>query len=112
MCQRMRGIDPTMPSSNFRMDTQNIERCQASLLIQLRTSHIPPQAHLHRIGKADSPVCHKCCKADKAVHLTTCPAFAIQRGHMESHLRRASKSISTLLTSPNSFPQLFKVLHD
>ena len=50
-CQRLWGIDPSMPSPRFRRDTQGLEHWKASLLIQLRTRHVPLQAHLCRIGK-------------------------------------------------------------
>src|SRR5882724_2446840 len=94
-CQRLRAIDPSMPSSRFRRDTQGLERWKGSLLIQLRTGHVPLQAHLNRISKKDSPVCPMCNKADETVShfLTACAAFTIQRGCMERHLWQATKLV-------------------
>src|SRR5882724_1543678 len=40
-CQRLQRIDPSMPSSSFRKDTRGLERWKASLLVQLRTRHVP-----------------------------------------------------------------------
>ncbi|KAL4250030.1 hypothetical protein ABKN59_005951 [Abortiporus biennis] len=37
--------------------TEPFTRAQASLLVQLRTSHIPLNHHLHRINKSSSPGC-------------------------------------------------------
>jgi len=42
-CQWLWKIDPTIPSSNFRKDTQDLLHWQASLLVQMRTGHIPLQ---------------------------------------------------------------------
>jgi len=113
-CQRLQGIDPSMPSPRFRRDTQGLECWKASLLVQLRTGHVLLQAHLCRIGKVELPACLKCNKVDEMVshYLTTCTAFAIQRGCMERHLRRATKSVSTLLMNLKAFPCLFKYIHD
>jgi len=36
-CQRLHRVDPSMLSPRFRRDTLNIERWQASMLVQLRT---------------------------------------------------------------------------
>jgi len=113
-CQRLQGIDPSMPSLRFRRDTQGLEHWKASLLVQLRTRHVPLQVHLCRIRKVESPACPKCNMVDKMVsyYLTTCMAFTIQRGHMKRHLRRATKSVSTLLTNPKALPCLLKYIHD
>jgi len=99
-----------MPSSNFRKDTQGLEQWQVSLLIQMRTGHIPLQAYLHRIGKVDTPTCLKCHNVDETVHnyLTACTAFITQRRHMESRLQRAAKDVRILLTNPKVFMQLFE----
>src|SRR5882724_7354391 len=113
-CHRLRSIDPSMPSSRFRKDTQSMERWKTSLLVQLRTGHIPLQAHLKRISKTNSLTCLRCHKVDETVghYLTECEAFATQRGRMERQLRRAAKSVSTLLTNPKAFACLFRFIHD
>jgi len=109
-CQRLWLIDPSMPSLRFRRDTQGLEHWKVALLIQLRTGHVQLQEQLCRIDKVEFLVCLMCHKADETVshYLTTCAAFATQRGHMERHLQRASKSVSTLLMNPKAFPCLFR----
>jgi len=109
-CQRFWKINFSMPSLRFRRDTQGQEHWKASLLIQLRTGHVPLQAHLFRIGKVESLVCPMCHKADETIshYLTAFMVFTTQRGHMERHLQRASKSVSTLLMNPKAFPCLFR----
>ena len=55
-----------------------------------------------------------CQKADEMVshYLTTCMVFATQRGHLERHLWRATKSVSILLTNLKAFPCLFRYIHN
>ena len=80
----------------------------------MRTGHVPLQVHLYRIGKVPSLVCPMCHKADETVshYLVTCTAFTTQRGRMERDLRRAAKSVSTLLANPKAFQSLFKYIHE
>ena len=112
-CQRTWLIDPSMPSSKFRKDTEKLPRWQASLLAQLCTGHIPLQKHLHRIGKAESPTCPKCRSDDETVihYLLRCPVYTAQRRRMESALHRAAISVSTLLANPKAFHYLFEYIH-
>jgi len=98
----------------FRRDTQGLECWQASFLVQLRTGHVPLQKHLHRIGKVESPVCPACRTGDGTVYhyLMVCPAYTIQRRCIVGHMRRAARSVGTLLSNPKAFPHLFKFIHD
>ena len=74
-------IDPSTPSNRFRKMTAKMTRRQRSILIQLRTGHIPLQAHLHRIGKAESPICQQCYREPETVshYLQRCQAYRAQR---------------------------------
>jgi len=112
-CQRLRSIDPSMLSHNFRKATQDLTQGQASLLVQLRSGHVPLQKYLHKIGKANSPTCPACRAHDETVHhyLLTCPAYRIQRGELERTLRRAAQTIRTLLANPKAFPHLFRYVN-
>jgi hypothetical protein len=44
---KMLSIDPFMPASKFPLETAPYDRKHASILTQLRTSHVPLQAYLH-----------------------------------------------------------------
>ena len=112
-CQQLWKINPTILSSNFRKDTQDLLHLQVSLLIQMRTGHVPLQQYLHRIGKVEPLHCPNC-HEDETVHhyLTNCKSFETQRRRMEGHLQRVAKSVSTLLTNPKAFPHLFKYIND
>jgi len=112
-CQRLRSIDPFMPLHRFRKITQDLPNEQASLLIQLRTGHIPLQKYLHKIRKVSLPRCPACLIQDETVHhyLLTCPAYRPQRGQLERTMRRAARSISMLLVNPKVFPHLFQYVN-
>src|SRR5882724_3629413 len=103
-----------MPSPRFRKDTRGLECWKASLLVQMRTGHVPLQAHQYIIGKVPSLVCLMCHKADETVshYLVTCTAFTTQRGCMERDLRRAAKLVSMLLANLKAFQSLFKYIHE
>jgi len=47
-------INPLSPSPKFHKDSECL---QVSMLIQLRTGHIPLRKHLNRIEKPNSPMC-------------------------------------------------------
>ena len=51
---RMDMLDDKLPSHSFLMVTNHLSQAQASVLMQLRTGHIPLNCFLHRIGKTDS----------------------------------------------------------
>ena len=53
-------IDPDFPFSNFRKRLFKLARNQASIVMQIRTGHIPLNFYLKRIGKVDSDKCLKC----------------------------------------------------
>src|ERR1700728_4273812 len=65
-----------MPLKRYRMITNSLPCKQASLLIRLRTGHVPLNKHLFNIKSADSPICPACEDAHETVHhfLLTTPA--------------------------------------
>ncbi|KAI0055114.1 hypothetical protein BV25DRAFT_1764572, partial [Artomyces pyxidatus] len=76
-CTNLRRIDPTSPSPRFQkaIAGAQLPRRQASLLIQLRTGHVPLRRHLFTIGKVDSPTCPACGEHPESVFhfLMACP---------------------------------------
>ena len=65
---QMDKIDDKLPSHSFLMVTNHLTRAQASILMQLRTGHIPLNCFLHKISKANSPVCPSCQLANETFH--------------------------------------------
>ena len=75
-------------------------RVQASLVIQLRTRHVPLNAYLHRISKLDQPLCRHCRSGNETVHhyLFECTAWAYERWSLCHRMGRAAKSLCGLLS--------------
>ena len=62
-------IDDKLPSHSFLMVTNHLTRAQASVLMQLRTGYILLNYFMHKISKADSPVCPLCRLAGETTSL-------------------------------------------
>ena len=106
----------TLPSPAFLALTQKIQttQAQASLLFQLRTSHIALRGHLYRIKKATSPQCPSCgAPRETVVHfLFECPA------HLHEHIcylrpwRQKERDLSFLLSEPKATLSLIGYIRD
>jgi len=112
--QRAKRIDDSLPSNKFLELTKELTRRQASLVLQLRTGHVPLNRHLYRINRAESALCPACELEDETVHhyLMTCPARWKQRRPLERALGRAATSISKLLSLPKALPHLFRYIQN
>src|ERR1700674_5022538 len=53
-------IDTNFPFDTFRKRQYSLKRVQASLLMQVRSGHIPLNSYLHRIKKLDTKSCQLC----------------------------------------------------
>ena len=58
--QRFEQIDEAFPFTKFRKRQEQLSREQASLLMQVRSGHIPLNSFLFRIGKSDTRICQAC----------------------------------------------------
>lgn len=105
-------VDPYMPSPRYMKMTKNLTRPQASLLVQLRTAHVPLNQHLYRIRRSDTSKCPHCdAKPETPLHiLMSCPAYRQQRAALRRELHCGVLSVPGLLASPKSMPALFRYL--
>lgn len=110
---RMDKVDNKLPSHSFLLATGHLSRAQASILMQLRTGHIPLNYFLHKINKAESPVCPACQLADETVHhyLFDCPGFTYERHTLARAMGRNSKSIRHLLGNWRAFKAVLAYVH-
>ena len=92
--------------------TEYMPRRHASLLTQLRTGHAPLNQHLHRINRAESPLCPRCGTDQETVihYLCHCPAYESYRAELVAHLRQDSRSINALLSKPRAIKLVFKYI--
>jgi len=104
---QMMKID-TSTLSNKLIDAishPNISRHMASLIVQLRISHIPVNFYLHRFKKIESTHCPACgCDTEDIPHLLLeCPGYAYERWALAHNARKLKKEfcLKTLLGEPN-----------
>jgi hypothetical protein len=101
-----------MLSKRYRTMADSLPCKQASLLIQLRTGHVPLNKHLFNTKSADSPICPACEDAHETVHhfLLSCPVYEPHRRQLLYTLNRGSRSLLTLLSHPKATKPLFKYI--
>jgi len=105
-------IDPSTPSSRFRKDTTKLPKRHASILVQLRTGHVPLQAYLHRFKKAESPTCPGCGGEDETVehYLRRCPMYAAQRRRLRRDIGEEREVDVDILGRRDLYPALFRYI--
>ncbi|THU94581.1 hypothetical protein K435DRAFT_591497, partial [Dendrothele bispora CBS 962.96] len=66
-------------SETFKKLIADLPRKHTTILVQLCTGHIPLKRHLHRICRADTPICPCCRRHPETVQhfLLPCPAHAV-----------------------------------
>ncbi|TFY56014.1 hypothetical protein EVJ58_g7895 [Rhodofomes roseus] len=112
---KMDRIDEDMPSKKYCKIAYSLPRRHASLLIQLRTEHVPLRRHLHRMQLVDSPNCQHCDRGVREMvfhYLLECPGYRNARARLEREIGPAAKSIRHLLNSTETVRALFRFVHD
>jgi len=105
--RKMHQIDSSTPSDKFlkAISLTNITPSTASLISQLRLTHIPLNSYLKRFKRADNARC-PACRADEEtiVHfLLFCPTYAHKRWALAHQVKKQKKplTIEFLLRDPN-----------
>jgi hypothetical protein len=100
-------IDNTTPSKKFlaAISTPEITRSSASLISQLRLTHILLNGYLKRFKRTDSARC-PACRADEetiAHFLLLCPSYAHERWALARQVKKTKKgmSLDVLLRDPS-----------
>ncbi|KAG2073157.1 hypothetical protein BDR04DRAFT_1011386, partial [Suillus decipiens] len=73
----LQSIDSSAPTKCFASITEELPCRHSTLLLQLRTGHMPLNKHLHCISKAPSPTCKACNQKNKSVYhfILECPVY-------------------------------------
>ena len=110
---KIEAIDNSFPFDSHRKISNTLTRAQASLLIQLRTRHIPLNSYLHKIGKTASNRCEACWRQSQVMtpesvqhFLFECPEYAIQRSRLENKLGRDSRDLRSILKNKDKTLEL------
>lgn len=74
---RLNKFNDTLPSNRFLKSINELSQSHSSIIIQLRSGHVPLNRYLHRIGKSDSASCEQCQDGDEMVQhfILECPAY-------------------------------------
>ncbi|KIJ19232.1 hypothetical protein PAXINDRAFT_53154, partial [Paxillus involutus ATCC 200175] len=91
----------------------SLPRCQASILVWLRTKHISLNEHMHRITKADLLDCPHCpgTREDVPHFILKCPQYAREQQILVGHLRRKVYQLIHLLTNSKAIPYLMNYVN-
>jgi hypothetical protein len=118
--RRFEHIDLDFPFEKYRARLNSVTRGQASKLMQIRSSHIPLNDYLFKIGKADSPHC-RTCEANPGEErpketvnhfLFECEAHDAQRLHLLKKVGRRNFTIKTLMRSTEGMRALANYAKD
>jgi ribonuclease HI len=112
--RKLKYIDSSLPSKKFIQNTSSLSRVQTSLLVQLRTGHLPLNLHLFRIKRADSPSCTHCGDTvfETVFHyLIQCPHYRHERHLLARKLKRRALSMRNLLNDNDALLPLLSYVH-
>ncbi|PPQ75777.1 hypothetical protein CVT25_013428, partial [Psilocybe cyanescens] len=115
---RFKQVDPEFTFAKFRKVSFCLNRAQSSLLVQVRTGHIPLNAHLHRINKSPSNKCPNCRErrgGERAVEtvehfIYECRAYRQLRREFYNRIKSNNPSMEQLTTSLKMAKPLLKFI--
>ena len=115
---RMVRIDKSFPFTKFRMILHGLSRAQSSLLIQIRSGHIPLNAHLYRLNCIDTDKCQACATRQgiaptkEAVirFLFDCLAYQNERHYLDAALGRLSRNLEHIMSGQESIRELLRYI--
>ncbi|KAJ7108961.1 hypothetical protein C8R43DRAFT_905095, partial [Mycena crocata] len=89
-----------------------LSRRNSSLIVQLRTRMVALNAWLHKIHRADSPLCPPCHRREDVPHfIFFCSRFAHHRITLRTALGRKATSLGYLLTNEKGIRHLLRYVH-
>lgn len=105
---KLTSIDASAPSNHFARITEELPHRHSSLLLQLRTGHVPLNKHLHRIAKLPSPICSSCQQKEESVYhyILECPAFIRPRNILRKSLGTRNLTLKELLNDRKAIRKL------
>ena len=107
---RMKHTDPSSPSTSYVKAISTLPRKSTSMIMQLRTGHIPLAKYLHCIRKILSLTCPACQQSDETVchFILHCPAYERARQSLRYNIGRGTIDINRLLTKLKPMKALVK----
>ena len=115
---RFDKIDPNFPFNKFRKVGDQLNRAQSSMLVQVRTGHIPLNVRLHRMNKLGTDKCPNCQdtrgeeRARETVehYLFECRAYQVERRELLTTLTTDHPDIAELTNDLSHAKALLKYI--
>jgi len=109
-------FDKTFPFKNFSKIQNDLTRAQSSLLLQIRSGHIPLNAHLFRLNCSDTDKCQVCITRrgvtparETVTHfLFNCPAHQNERYDLDRTLGRHNRDLEYILADSKHTRELLQ----
>jgi ribonuclease HI len=110
-------FDDSLPMSNFAKICEGLTRAQRSLLVQIRTGHVPLNKYLFQIKRADTDKCTACTQitgqqvTETVKHfLFECPAYHQQRHVLDVKLGRNSRDLQSIFQNVDHTKALIRYI--
>jgi hypothetical protein len=111
-------IDNTFPFNGYRKHQNQLSRAQASLMIQVRSGHLPLNTYLHKIKKVESNCCKACCiNPDDETPLETikhfiydCEVYTHQRHSLTQALGATNLPLKDIMMETKHMKELAKYI--
>lgn len=111
---RIANMGGNFPFSSFRKSYFKLTRPQSSRILQVRSNHIPLNAHLHRIGKSDTDKCPNCNNEHEAHHpsetvnhfIFECPKYDEARSSLIDKIGRRFFHLSFIMSNTDNMKAL------
>jgi hypothetical protein len=109
---RIDYLVPGLPRQNYFTAIAKLSRKHTSIITQLVTGHIPLAKHLHRINKADSPICPCCHEHEETVShfILHCPSHRTARATLFEGTPHAERNLPQLLSTNEARSRLLNFI--
>ena len=109
------NVDYSLPSDNYMHIANQLNRRQASALIQMRTGHLPLNNVLFRMKRVDTPKCPHCDNGTRETimhYLFFCPHYEDARHGIREATRLEKKPLAFLLGDRKGIPHLLRYIDE
>ena len=103
----MAQFDDKFPFNEFRKRSYFLTRNQASIMIQIRSGHIPLNNYLHKIRKSDTEICLACSDQENGLRcretinhvIFECPAYDRERDTMIAKIKQQHFNLFDIMSN-------------
>jgi ribonuclease HI len=110
--ERINYLVPDLPRQSYFTAIAKLSRKHTSIITQIITGHIPLARHLHRINKADSPICPCCHEHEETVahFVLHCPTHRTARTTLFEGMPRSDRNLPHLLSTKEARAHLLNFI--